>query len=105
MSPNPLDAPGCRRVFRVVEVPGKLQVQPELGIYTEYLLEAERRIGRHTPLPVDDLVQPRIGHLYPLRELRLAKTQRLDELLKEHLAWMGRWSILWKAHAAVLRQW
>jgi hypothetical protein len=54
--------------------------------HAERALKAHRRIGRHAPLPVDDLVEAWLRDPDLPRELDLRDIERLEELFEEHLA-------------------
>src|SRR5258708_6155637 len=77
----------------MVEVPPKLQRQPEVRRHTEELLETKRRVGSDGPLPVDDLIGPRPRDTDSLREFGLCHAEGLEELLEDHLARVRRWAV------------
>src|SRR5262249_33999533 len=85
-----LDPLRLRRVHRMPEIPVLLQAEPEVGRHAQHSSQSQRGVGRDATLPVNHLVQARIGHANPLGEIRLAHTQRLEKLLQQHLAGMRR---------------
>lgn len=78
-----------RRVGSVIEIPGQLQVQPELGFHAEELFKPERRVRGDPSLPMDQLVDAGIRYPDLFGERRLRHAERLEEFLQEHLPWMG----------------
>src|SRR6476469_1247729 len=94
----PLDASNVARGSRmpcVVEIPGELQIQPELRVHAEHLLEPQRRIGRDAAFAVNQFIDSWVRRADPLRQLHLRHSKRLEELLAEHRSRMGGSSVGW----------
>ena len=92
----------------VIEVPRELQVEPHLRLDSEKTLKAESRVRRHITLPVDKFIDARIRDAETLREFGLRQRQRLEKLLKQHLARMRRRSVRRNANHSALsdsRRW
>lgn len=53
---------GCRGVLRLIKVPGKLEIEPELSLHAKEPFEAEGCIGRHAAFAVDQFVDARVGN-------------------------------------------
>lgn len=88
--------PGIWRVHGVPEIPVALPVEPKLRRGAEQFRQTERRVGRYAAPPIDNLIDPRIGHVNPLGEVGLSHSQRLEKLFKEHLAGMCGRSVSWQ---------
>ena len=71
MPSDPPDLARGSRVPRLVQLPGNLEIQPDLRIEAEHLLQAQRSIGGNAALALHNLVQARVRHANPVRELRL----------------------------------
>jgi hypothetical protein len=72
------------------QVPIPLQIEPELRPGPERLAQGQGRVRANIAPAVDDLVKPGIGPAQVLGECLLGYTERLQELLEQHLAGMGR---------------
>lgn len=77
----------------VPQVEVALEVEPELRSRSEGLADREGGLGRHAPLPVDDLVESGVSPFKVASERLLGNAERLKELLEEHLAWTCGWSV------------
>jgi len=80
----------------VPEIPVALAVQPELRGGPEETREPKGGVGCNPTLSVDDLVDSWEGDVDPLSQLGLGHVHRLQELLEEHLAGMGRRAVFGK---------
>lgn len=82
-----------------------LQVDPELRSRVEGLGEKPSGLRGDPPLPTNDLVDP----LDRDREVRgqgyLSQSQRLQELIPQNLARVGRNSVLWKHSLTLQPRW
>ena len=78
------------------EIPVALAVQPELWGGPEETREPKGSVGCDPTLPVYDLVDSWEGDVDPLSQLGLRHVHRLQELLEEHLAGMGRGAVFGK---------
>jgi hypothetical protein len=80
-----LTRPGQER-GRLLQVPGALEVHPELGRHVEQRGQSDRRVGTDRPPPADNLVQPIERHAHAARRLDLAQPGRDEELLEQDSA-------------------
>ena len=77
----------------MVEAPAELQVQPEVGRRAEELGEPQRRAGRDSSSPADDLVDALKGNVDRCGQVAPCHAERRQELVQQHLAWVGRLTI------------
>jgi hypothetical protein len=86
----------------LMKIPPLLKVQPKTRGGAEQLRQSKRRVGRHRPAPVYDLVHALEWHTDAARQLDLSHPERLEEFHREHLAGMRRWSVFGDAeHEAI----
>ncbi len=72
----------CRAVFPGMEtVPPRLQRQPEQGIGAEHHGAANGRVGRDTPVALDNFVQTSTRNAEQAGCIGLAQRQRLEKVL------------------------
>jgi hypothetical protein len=81
------------RLQGVPQVPLRLEPQPNLGVPARQSLEQQCCIGTHASASLHDRVEPLERDVHPIGSLDLGHAERLEELLEEHLAGMGRWTV------------
>jgi len=84
------------RVECVPQIDCLLEIEPELRLSAGELTKPERSIRGHGPLPVHDLVHPRIRNSKGPRSVFLCDSKRDQEVLEEDLTGMGRTTIFWQ---------
>jgi hypothetical protein len=76
------------------EIEQALQVHPELRLHPEEGAEPERRIGRHAPGPVDDLVDAPGRNVDVVGKAILTDCHRLQKIFEQDLAGVDRGDFL-----------
>src|SRR5579859_1463999 len=82
----------------MVQVPTKLDIQPEVSRGSEVFCQAQRRTRRDTPFAVDDLVNPLVGNVDGVSQVALREQHGFEKLLDQHFAWMSRCTIGWNTN-------
>src|SRR6266852_6350339 len=72
------------------EIVSGLHANPELGRGTEKSRQAQRSVRCDRPFSIDDCADPDLWNADRLGKGILAKAQRLQKILAQHVSWMGR---------------
>ena len=75
------------------EVPPELVIHPECSCSPEELRKPKCSVRRQVAAPVDQAVHALKGNADALSQLGLGHSQRFEELLSKHLAWVCRCAV------------
>ena len=94
-SPGLLDLPQRLGLFLtgVIEIPPKLQVQPEVGRHAEISGKSQGRARGNSPPFPRQRIDPLISYEDHVGKIPLCQLHGLEELLPQHFAWVSRLSM------------
>src|ERR1019366_6884434 len=90
VSPNAFYLLRMGRMEGRVEIPGLLEVHPELRFNAQETLQSQGSVRSNAALSVDELVDARKRHADALSEGALRDIHRLQEFFQQHLTGMRR---------------
>src|SRR3972149_2796583 len=96
------DLPRGSRALDVIEIPGELEVEPELRLHTQQSFEPQSGVRGDPPFALDKLIHTRVRHAHPLGQLRLRQTERHQELLEQHFSGVSRGPMRWNSNQGSL---